>query len=76
VEWAESSAAPTFGEMAKFLLDYYNIEPTEEYTQKDVDVFNATHDVSIFQTPKEEAPPAAVPTSTDDAKKKDDKKKH
>ena len=27
----------------KFLLDYYKIEPTEEYTQKSVDAFNATH---------------------------------
>jgi len=77
VEWAESSAAPTFGEMAKFLLDYYNIEPTEEYAQKDVDLFNATHDTSIFQTPKpEEAPPAAPVVPADDTKKKDDKKKH
>jgi cell division protein FtsI/penicillin-binding protein 2 len=29
VEWAESSAAPAFGEVMKFLLNYYNIEPTE-----------------------------------------------
>lgn len=28
-EWAESSAAPTFGEMAKWLLDYYQIPPGE-----------------------------------------------
>ena len=54
VEWAESSAAPTFGEMAKFMLDYFGVEPTEEYAQKDVDLFNATHDVSIYQAPKEE----------------------
>ncbi|MCX6762960.1 MAG: penicillin-binding protein 2 [Candidatus Moranbacteria bacterium] len=75
VDWAESSAAPTFGEMAKFLLDYYNIEPTEQYAQKDVDLFNATHDVSIFQTPKEEAPPAPA-VQPDDINKKSDKKKH
>lgn len=43
VEWAESSAAPVFGELLKFLLDYYKIEPTEEYTQAQVDAFNATH---------------------------------
>jgi cell division protein FtsI/penicillin-binding protein 2 len=43
VDWAESSAAPVFGELMKFLLDYYNIEPTEEYTQASVDAFNATH---------------------------------
>jgi cell division protein FtsI/penicillin-binding protein 2 len=74
VEWAESSAAPTFGEMAKFLLDYYNIEPTEEYTQHDVDIFNATHDVSIYQTPKEEAA-ALVETDPPVDLKKDEKKK-
>lgn len=28
VDWAESSAAPTFGEMAKWLLDYFRIPPT------------------------------------------------
>jgi cell division protein FtsI/penicillin-binding protein 2 len=43
VEWAESSAAPTFGELMKFLLEYYRVEPTEEYTQADVDKFNQLH---------------------------------
>jgi cell division protein FtsI/penicillin-binding protein 2 len=75
VEWAESSAAPTFGEMAKFLLDYYNIEPTEPYTQKDVDLFNATHDVSVYQTLREEAQ-LVQPASAVDEKKDDKKKKH
>ena len=27
VEWAESSAAPVFGEIAKFLLQYYKVAP-------------------------------------------------
>ena len=27
VQWAESSAAPLFGELSKFLLDYYKIPP-------------------------------------------------
>ncbi|HFC76875.1 MAG TPA: penicillin-binding protein 2 [Candidatus Moranbacteria bacterium] len=27
VQWAESSAAPAFGEVMKFLLNYYNVEP-------------------------------------------------
>jgi cell division protein FtsI/penicillin-binding protein 2 len=30
VQWAESSAAPLFGDMAKYLLNYYQIPPTEE----------------------------------------------
>ena len=72
VDWAESSAAPTFGEMAKFLLDYYNVEPTEQYTQHDVDLFNATHDVSIYQNPPPDVQPAPVIQSVDNTK---DKKK-
>jgi len=73
VEWAESSAAPTFGEMAKFMLDYFGVEPTEEYTQRDVDLFNATHDVSIYQAPREEQPTPQQPA--EEEKKKDKKKK-
>jgi cell division protein FtsI/penicillin-binding protein 2 len=34
VEWAESSAAPTFGEIMKFLLEYAKVEPTEEIPVK------------------------------------------
>jgi len=30
VEWAESSAAPTFGKVMKFLLEYYKVKPTED----------------------------------------------
>ncbi len=30
VEWAESSAAPTFGQIMKFLLEYARVKPTEE----------------------------------------------
>lgn len=30
VEWAESSAAPTFSQIMKFLLEYAKIKPTEE----------------------------------------------
>lgn len=34
VEWAESSAAPTFGRIMKFLLEYAKIKPTEEVPSK------------------------------------------
>ena len=54
VQWAESSAAPTFGELMKFLLEYYNIEPTREYTQKDLDIFNATHDLGKYSKEEED----------------------
>ena len=29
VQWAESSAAPAFGELMRFLLEYARVEPTE-----------------------------------------------
>ncbi len=48
VEWAESSAAPTFGELMKFLLEYKNIKPTEKYTQKDWQIFNQWHTLSNY----------------------------
>lgn len=31
VQWAESTAAPAFSKVMKFLLEYYKISPTEEY---------------------------------------------
>ncbi|MCA9365158.1 MAG: penicillin-binding protein 2 [Candidatus Moranbacteria bacterium] len=35
VIWAESSAAPTFGRVMSFLLDHYNIEPSQKETQEE-----------------------------------------
>ena len=43
VEWAESSAAPAFGELMKFLLEYAGVEPTEKFTENDLEKFNQTH---------------------------------
>ncbi len=34
VQWAESSAAPTFGKVMKYLLDFYKIAPTEKITEE------------------------------------------
>jgi cell division protein FtsI/penicillin-binding protein 2 len=36
VQWAESSAAPAFGQVMKFLLEYYNVKPTE-IVEQDMD---------------------------------------
>ncbi len=44
VEWAEHSAAPVFGEMAKVILDYYGVEPSRNYTQEELKEFYAEHD--------------------------------
>lgn len=54
VDWAESSAAPTFGELMKFALEYGGVEPTEKYTQRDLDIFNATHTLGDNFIKKEE----------------------
>ncbi len=48
VQWAESSAAPIFGELMKFMLEYYGIEPTREYVQKDLDEFDSTHNLKEY----------------------------
>ena len=78
VEWAESSAAPAFGELMKFLLEYYNIEPTEVYTQKKLDEFNQYHTLSQLSAevvpavvnPADKAAPVIIETK----KKKNDKR--
>ncbi len=48
VEWAESSAAPTFGELMKFLLDYYNVPPTENFTAADLARFSQLHNLQNY----------------------------
>ncbi len=63
VNWAESSAAPTWGELMKFLLNYKNIQPTEKYTQADLERFNNTHDLSKYAA-KNEAEQAAQEQKT------------
>jgi len=76
VEWAESSAAPAFGELMKFLLEYYNLEPTEDYTQKDWDVFNQKHNLIQFKKEEVEtsieASTTSKPEETESKKDKDD----
>ncbi len=54
VEWAESTAAPVFGELSKVILDYYAVEPTEEYTSKDLDIFAKKHNYLSFEEEEDE----------------------
>lgn len=74
VQWAESSAAPTFGELMKFLLEYYNIEPTVEYKQSDLNTFDATHNLREFflKSPgsNNNGQTSSPPTDTEEKKKK------
>ncbi|PID99725.1 MAG: hypothetical protein CSA81_14795, partial [Acidobacteria bacterium] len=82
-EWAESTAAPVFGEMAKFILEYKDVQPTEEYTQEDLATFTKTHNYlsSELDRQKEEAEKKEAEKKEAEEKEKasssnrDDKKK-
>jgi hypothetical protein len=67
VEWAESTAGPVFGELSKFLFEYYGIEPTEEYSQEDVEKFTRTHNYLLSEGEKEKL-------KKEEAKKKEEEK--
>ncbi len=57
VEWAAATAAPVFGEMTKFLLDYYGVKPTEDYSPEDLEMFDKKHnylDVKLSEKKKED----------------------
>jgi len=58
VIWAESSAAPVFGEVMKFLLSYTKVESTEEIKEQET-------------RNKEQAPEAVKPPEVEKKKKKD-----
>lgn len=60
VQWAESSAAPTFGSIMKFLLEYYKVEPTEPYDVNKLNITPAANPATV---------PVAVPAN-DNKKKK------
>lgn len=53
VQWAENTAAPVFGELAKFILEYYGVEPTEEYTSEDLEKFLARHQYANWKNEEE-----------------------
>jgi len=42
-EWAAGTAAPVFGELTRFLLEYFSISPTEEFTEDDLVKFDQKH---------------------------------
>ncbi len=42
-EWAAGTAAPVFGELSKFLLNYFSVEPTKEYSTEDLETFDKKH---------------------------------
>jgi cell division protein FtsI/penicillin-binding protein 2 len=60
VQWAESSAAPTWGKIMQFLLEYYNVEPTEP-----IDINKLPTDLAPATSPA----PANIPPSTSTSNK-------
>jgi cell division protein FtsI/penicillin-binding protein 2 len=54
VKWAESTAGPVFGEMAKFMLEHYGIKPTEEYNESDLEKFKTRHNYLNVMTKEDE----------------------
>ncbi len=54
VEWAESTAGPVFGEMAKFLFEHYGIKPTEDYTKGELEKFRKSHNYLNFISKEDE----------------------
>ena len=53
-EWAAGTAAPVFGELSKFLLNYFAIEPTKEYSTKDLEIFDKKHNYLDVVTEEED----------------------
>lgn len=67
VEWAESTAAPVFGELARFMFDYWGIDETEEYSEQDLVKFNNSHNYINYQEDEEKE------IKEEDDNKKDEK---
>jgi cell division protein FtsI/penicillin-binding protein 2 len=74
VEWAESTAGPVFGELAKFMFDYYGIEPTEEFTSEDLKKFDKKHEyLRPFSKEEKKEEDKKDKIGEDDEKGEDDK---
>lgn len=54
VKWAESTAGPVFGEMAKFMFEHYAIKPTEDYSKEELERFKRTHDYLNYISTEDE----------------------
>lgn len=64
VQWAESTAAPAFGKVMKFLLEYFKVQPTEDPKIS-----------PMYKTYYGEAAPAPQPVQENTDKKEEKKKK-
>lgn len=75
VEWAESSAAPTFGSVMKFLLEYYKVKPTEDPAISPMyKTYQNGIDPLAIQPTVEETVAVPVVAELEKNKKKDSKK--
>ncbi|MDD5396871.1 MAG: penicillin-binding protein 2 [Candidatus Moranbacteria bacterium] len=71
VEWAESSAAPTFGSVMKFLLEYYKVKPTEDPTTSPMyKTYQNGADPLAIQPVAAVSAPAPAPAPAEDKKSK------
>lgn len=66
VQWAESSAAPTFGSVMKFLLSYYKVKPTED---------PSTSPLAKMTTESQQSAPASVKEEDKNDKKENKNEK-
>ena len=72
VEWAESSAAPAFGKIMKFLLEYYKVKPTEDPTTSPM--YKTYQSGTDLISPQATPTVSAAPISSEDNDKKEKKK--
>jgi len=71
LQWAESSAAPTFGQIMKFLLEYYKVQPTEDFSSSPL----AKMAPAMWPPGQPAAQTAAVSSDKKNTDNKSDKKK-
>ena len=72
VQWAESTAAPAFGKVMKFLLEYGKVKPTEDPTISPM--YKSLYQNTVQQTPVDEKETVLGAESKKDEDKKKKKK--